>query len=310
MQKNVLAIDCGGTLIKTGLVSSEGKILDQCSIPTDAGRGVEAVLRDLQKLIEKYRQQIVAVGVAYAGTVDPEKGIIFEPPNFPKDWWGLPIVNILTERTRIPVYLENDANLAALGEYWQGEGQGVDVLVVITLGTGVGGGIIIHGNIWNGATGIAGEIGHIMITDHGPRCGCGNIGCLETFASSTAVVRMAREMQGKSAGLACEDLTAEKVYLIAKGGDEAARSVFVTVGQALGNAIAVVAHILGPRKVILTGGGAGAWDLFHGEMQKRFLQRSFYKERETVQIVAAGSGDRSGLLGAAYMALRQSSTLA
>lgn len=308
----VLAIDCGGTFIKAGMVSLKGEILEQSSITTDLQQGMEPVLNNFQKVIEKYKKYISAVGIAYAGPVNPEKGIIMDPPNFPKEWHNLPLVDILYKRTLVPIYLENDANLAALGEYWKGNGQGVDVLVVLTLGTGVGGGIIINGKIWNGATGIAGEIGHIPVATEGPRCGCGNIGCLETFASSTAVVRMAEEMKkSKSSSklTTLENITGEKVYQIATAGDAMAQSIFVKIGRYLGVALAAVTHILGPRRIIITGGGAGAWNLFEEEMKKTFSQKVFQREREVVEIMPGQLKELSGILGAAYLALEKISAV-
>lgn len=297
----VLAIDCGGTFIKAGLVSSQGEICEHRTLPTLPGRGLDTVLIALQKIIEDYRDQIQGVGIAYAGAVDPQEGRILEAPNFPKEWKTLPLTRILQERTGIPISLENDANLAAFGEYWKGAGKGIDVLVAMTLGTGVGGGIVIDGKIWNGATGIAAEIGHIPIAETGPLCGCGNVGCLEAYASSTAVVRMAQEMRLSG----CPDLTAQAVYRLAKAGDPAARAIFAKVGRALGCAIVAVVHLIGPRRVIICGGGAGAWDAFHDEMVKTFQQKAFQREREIVQIVPGQLADQSGILGAAYLAFQK-----
>lgn len=305
----VLGIDCGGTFIKAGLINENGEILDQASLPTDTQRRREAVVGTFQSLIEKYKQEISAVGVAFAAPLDYENGIILEPVNFPKEWHHFPLTKTLMERTQIPIYLQNDAKLAALGEYWKGAGQGVDVLVVLTLGTGVGGGIVFDGKLWLGASKIAGELGHLVIASEGPRCGCGKIGCLETFASCTAVVRMAEEVckqTPKATKLSQETkLTAEKVYQIAQNGDAAAQSVFIHMGQALAKGIANICHVIGPRKIVLTAGGAGAWDQFYPPLMETFANISFQSERDTLQLARGILGERSGILGAAYWALQR-----
>lgn len=302
MSKNVLAIDCGGTFVKAALVNQEGKILERTSFETDFNHGVEPFIKSFVEIIQKYKNSIQGVGIAFAAPLDSEKGIIEEPPNFPKAFHNFPLVQILQEKCGLPICLENDANLAALGEYWKGQGKNTDVLVVMTLGTGVGGGIIIHGKIWGGATGIAGEVGHIPICEDGARCGCGNIGCLETIASSTAVVRMAKENQNKSSLASLAKFSAEDVYKAAMAGDAVAKEVFVKVGKALGKGIVSISHILGPEKVILTGGGAGAWELFAPTMKETVNQMCFQKEKRLLKIIPSDLQGNSGILGAACLA--------
>lgn len=306
--KRVLGIDCGGTFIKAGLISDQGEILDQTALPTDPGQGREGVLFTFEKLIGKYKNQIEAVGIGFAAPLDWEAGIILEPVNFPKEWHNFPLVKTLQQRVARPVYLQNDAKVAALGEYWQGAGQGSEVLVVMTLGTGIGGGIIIHGNLWLGATKIAGEVGHITIASDGPVCGCGQRGCLETYASCTAIVRIAKELAQSSQQptlLANEpNLTADKVYQIAKKGDAVAKSLFVQAGQSLAKGIVNICRTLGPQRIVLTGGGAGAWDLLYPPLEEAFAKIAFKNER-SVQIVRGVLGDKSGMLGAAYFVFQR-----
>lgn len=308
-KRQVIGIDCGGTFIKAGLLNEDGEILEQASYPTNVNQGVDGVLATFEEIVTKYKANTQAVGIGFAAPLDAEAGIILEAVNFPKEWHNFPLVDKLTSRVHLPVYLANDAKVAALGEYWKGAGANIGVLVVLTLGTGVGGGIIIQGKVWSGATGIAGELGHIHIGDNGPLCGCGKNGCLETLASSTAVVRMAQELGNKlkkATKLYSEqNLTAAQVYQIAMAGDEAARSIFNQVGQALGKGIATMCHILGPQCVVLTGGGAGAWELFYPPLYDTFNKMTFQRERDTVKIVRGVLGDKSGLLGAAYLALQK-----
>lgn len=299
----VLAVDCGGTFLKAALVDRQGQITNKTSIPTLLE--LDSFLKNFELLISQYHSQIAAVGIAFAGPISADAGLIGEPPNFPKEFHNLPLTKVLEERCHIPVALENDANLAALGEYWKGPRFSDQIMMAITLGTGVGSGIIIGGKIWNGATGIAGEVGHIPVADIGPTCGCGNIGCLETFASSTAVVRMAKEMvaqKAKTMLAEIQDITAKDVFDAAMQGDAVARKIFDKVGEALGRGIASVVHILGVGKIILTGGGAGAYEMFEPVMKATYQKMLFKQERSAVQIFASTLQGHSGVLGAGYLA--------
>lgn len=302
--KYVLAVDCGGTFLKAALVDQDGNICERKSLPTTKLE-VGAFISNFQKLIQDYHDKISAVGIAFAGPVNPIKGLIGEPPNFPKDFHNLPLSDILEERCNLPVALENDANLAALGEYWKGSNFGAQPIIVITMGTGVGSGIIIGGKIWNGTTGVAGEVGHIPLYERGPICGCGNIACLETFASSTAVVRMAKEciasgdiieLSGKS------DITAKDVYDLGIQGHPIAKQIFEKVGIAMGRGIVVIVHVMGIAKIIVTGGGMGAWELFAPFMKATYQKMLFCQERDTVEVLPSTLQGNSGVLGAAYLA--------
>lgn len=299
----VLAVDCGGTFLKIAVIDQQGNISDKTSIPTLLD--LSAFLKSFEDLAHQYHSQISAIGIAFAGPVNSELGLIGEPPNFPKSFHNLPLASILEKRCQIPVALENDANLAALGEYWKGPHFADNILVVITLGTGVGSGIIVNGKIWNGATGIAGEIGHIPVYENGPICGCGNIGCLETFASSTAVVRMAKEMIAQNCATTLskiQDITAKDVYEATLHHDQVACDIFTCVGKALGRGIGTIIHILGVGKIILTGGGAGAYHMFAPSMKATYEKMCFQQERTIVQVIPSTLEGNSGILGAAYLA--------
>ncbi len=305
MSNYVLGIDCGGTFVKVALIDRDGNISERTSFETEVNQGTELFIHSFVSMIEQYKQKICAVGIAFAAPLDPEKGTIEEPPNFPKAFHNFPLVKKLEEKCHIPVFLENDANLAALGEYWKGQGKNSPVLVVITLGTGVGGGIIIHGEIWNGSSGIAGEVGHIPVYDSGPICGCGNIGCLETYASSTAVLRMAKEIQKGSPLCDLKKFSAEDVYKSALSGDTIAKEIFTKVGLALGRGIVNICHVIGPDKIILTGGGSGAWDLFAPAMKETVAKMCFKKEKSILQILPSDLQGNSGILGAGYLAWKK-----
>ncbi|NUM34432.1 MAG: ROK family protein [Candidatus Brocadiae bacterium] len=305
MSNYVLAIDCGGTFVKVALIDKQGNISERNSFETELNQGTEVFVDKFAYIVNQYKSKICAAGIAFAAPLDPDKGTIEEPPNFPKSFHNFPLIKKLEEKCHIPFFLENDANLAALGEYWLGQGKNSSVLVVITLGTGVGGGIIINGEIWNGSSGIAGEVGHIPVYDNGPVCGCGNIGCLETFASSTAVVRMAKEIREGSPLCSLKKFTAEDVYKAALSGDSLAKQIFVKVGNALGKGIVSICHVLGPEKIILTGGGSGAWDLFSPSMKETISQMCFKKEKNILQILPSDLQGNSGILGAGYLAWKK-----
>ena len=206
-----------------------------------------------------------------------------------------------------PVRLENDANAAAVGEMWRGAGQGYSTLICVTLGTGVGGGIILDGKLWRGADGSAGEVGHIGIDPFaGVPCPCGSQGCLEVYASATAIVRMTREAKPRypdSVLQDTEDLTSAKVYEAGKEGDELALEVFRQMGVYLGIGLASLINLLNPQIIVIGGGLANGWELFEKHMHQQVIERAFPIPAASVRIVRAQCGDDAGLLGAAWLAL-------
>ena len=212
---------------------------------------------------------------------------------------------MLAERLGWPVVLENDANAAAMGEMWLGAARGCLHVVSVTLGTGVGGGIVLGGKVWRGAHGSAGEIGHTTVDPFsGLKCKCGNTGCLELFASATAIVRMARESlaQFPQATLSAEGLTAEKVYDAGRQGDELALSVFKRAGKYLGIGLASLMSVLDPEIIVINGGVVNGWDLFAPDMYQEVAERAFQATAQQVKIARAECGDNAGLLGAARLA--------
>jgi glucokinase len=205
----------------------------------------------------------------------------------------------LQRRLGWPVFLENDANAAAVGEMWLGAARGCTDVMSVTLGTGVGGGVILGGKLWRGSHGSAGEIGHTTVDPFsGLKCKCGNTGCLELFASATAIVRMARE-------LGMKELTAEEVYEAGGNGDQRAVSVFNRFGMYLGIGLANLINLIDPQIIVITGGAANGWDLFANEMYRQVGERAFRATAQQVKIARAECGDNAGLLGAARLALEQ-----
>jgi glucokinase len=248
---------------------------------------------------------ISAISVVVPGTVNVADGVVVKAPNVPcLD--GFRLAAALESELDWPVILENDANAAAIGEQWRGAGQGYRTLICVTLGTGVGGGIILDGKPWRGVDGSAAEIGHIGVDPFGGvPCTCGSRGCLEVYASATAIVRMTREARPRYPSSILhntEDLTSQKVYEAGKEGDELAMEVFRRMGVYLGIGLASLINVLNPEIVVIGGGLSNGWDLFEKHMHQQVIERAFPIPARRVKIVRAQCGDDAGLLGAAKLA--------
>ena len=246
-----------------------------------------------------------AVSVVVPGTVNVAEGVVVKAPNVPcLD--GFRLAAALESELDWPVILENDANAAAIGEMWQGAGRGHRTLICVTLGTGVGGGIILDGKLWRGADGSAAEIGHIGVDPFaGVACMCGSRGCLEVYASATAIVRMTREARPRYPNSVLhntEDLTSAKIYQAGMEGDELAIEVFRRMGVYLGIGLASLINVLNPEIVVIGGGLSNGWELFAKHMHQQVIERAFPIPARRVKIVRAQCGDDAGLLGAARLA--------
>ncbi len=301
-----IGIDLGGTNLRAAAIDKDGKMLEKISGSTPVASGPGPVVDDMAQSVEKLREKfgrddLVGIGAGVPGNIDMAKGVIV-------GWGNMPIFNgyamrdELSKRLGTKVILENDANAAALGEQWMGAGRGVDDLVLLTLGTGIGGGIIVDGRILHGQIGMAGEVGHITISPNGNPCGCGNRGCLEKHASATAVSAMARLL-----GLG-HDLTSQQVYDLAVHGNDRAKEIFKVMGEALGIALAGLINIFNFPLFLLGGGVVAAWDFFApamlAEVERRsFTYRSTLKTMPT-RIEAAKLGGDAGLYGAACLQLQ------
>ena len=245
--------------------------------------------------------------------MDAARGIVFSPPNLP-GWENYPVRSEIESLVGSSVFLENDANAAALGEKWLGLGKYVNSLCMLTLGTGVGGGVVLDGKIWHGFLGMAGELGHIVVSENGFKCPCGGHGCLETEASASAVVRKAREVlaEGRSPALAkasqnVPELTSALVYEIAKAGDPACREIFQSVGKYLGIAMAGLVNALNLPLYVVGGGAANAWDLFAPAMMEEVRVRSLVFREASTRIEKSVLKGDAGLCGAAYLPLQAGS---
>ena len=307
-QKLVFAADLGGTYLRVALVDESGKIHHQAKQRTPKGDSPDCVVNALASAAEKWRSEdgrrIAAASIMVPGTVDNENAVVVQAPNLPA-LAGFPLKAVLEERFGWPVLLENDANAAAVGEMWMGAARGCRDLVSVTLGTGVGGGVILDGELWRGAHGSAGEIGHSTVDPFsGLKCKCGNVGCLEMFASATAIVRMTREDLPRfpKSVLHREELTAERVYDAGRDGDELALSIFKRFGVYLGIGLANLINIIDPEIIVIAGGAVNGWDLFARDMEREVNERAVRVTAQQVKIAVAECGDNAGLLGAARLA--------
>jgi glucokinase len=299
MSKYSIGVDLGGTNLRVAAVDETGKMLDKIATSTHLKGGRDAVLTEMVNAIEGLRTRLgehslAGVGVGVPGFIQMDKGIIVGSPNLP-EFNHYPVRDEIGRRLGAPVILENDANAAALGEKWIGAGRDVSDLVLLTLGTGVGGGIIIGGRVLRGQTGAAGELGHMTVSPNGYPCGCGNHGCLEKQASATAISVMARLV-----GLG-PNLTAEDVYKLAVAGDGNAKLVFRSMGEALGVALASLINIFNFPLYLLSGGPLPAWDFFAPAMLAEVERRSFTFRNAPTRIERAALGNEAGLYGAAYL---------
>jgi glucokinase len=299
MAEYSIGIDLGGTNLRAAAIDRQGNMLGKIAGSTQLSAGREAVVEDMVASIRDLRQRLgadslVGVGVGVPGFIILEKGIITGSPNLP-GFDNFPIRDDIEQKLGAPVVLENDANAAALGEKWMGAGRDHNDLVLLTLGTGIGGGIISGGRVLHGFVGMAGELGHTTVNPTGNPCGCGNQGCLEKHASATAVVSMARMM-----GLG-DRLTSEEVYRLALAGDDKAKAIFIAMGQALGTALATFCSIFNFPLYLLSGGMLPAWDLFAPTMIAECRRRSFVFRNTDTRIDKATLGNEAGLYGAAYL---------
>lgn len=307
MREYSIGVDLGGTNLRAATVSSDGELLDKISGKTELSEGRDAVIADMVEAIVTLRDRQAAgprfagVGIGVPGFIEIEKGLIVGSNNLP-EFDGFPVRGEIERRLGTQVILENDANAAALGEKWIGAGRDVNDLVLLTLGTGIGGGIISGGRVIHGQIGMAGELGHMTVIPGGNPCGCGNYGCLEKHASATAIASMARLM---SLG---EDLSSEAVYRIAtdtsdKVSSERARMIFHAMGTALGIAIGNLINIFNFPLYLLSGGPLPAWDLFAPPMMAEIELRSFTYRNSKTRVERAILGNEAGLYGAAYLPL-------
>lgn len=314
MAKNRIGIDVGGTNVKIALVDSDGKIGYSNTIPTRAEMGYEytinnmkQAIRDLMTETKLSAKDIEGIGFGLPGQVDFKSGIVRLITNIP-GWVEIPLAKMIEDEFHIPTRIDNDVRCAALGELNFGAGKGCENLICITVGTGIGSGLIINGKLVRGASNAAGEIGHIKLQMHdGPICGCGDTGCLEAFASGPSIVAMAEEyiMGGKSTkyremangGAITPFIVAEA----AKAGDPVARRIFTRMGEYIGIGMASVVNLLNPERIIVGGGVADAGDILLTPLKETIKKRAMKIAGETVEVVPAQLGNTAGVIGASLL---------
>ena len=310
MGKYCFGIDVGGTSIKCGLFQTDGILMEKWEIPTRKENNGEAILPDIAKtILDKIEErkldkaEIDGVGIGVPGPVN-DKGEVLCAVNL---FWGFKAVTKeLTELTGLPSMAGNDANVAALGEAWKGAAAGAKNVIMVTLGTGVGGGIILDGRIISGSHGAGGEIGHAAVQhDETEKCNCGNRGCLEQYASATGIVRLATEKlesETRSTLLKKEELSAKAVFDAVKEGDEVATEIATEMGEYLGHALANIAAVLDPAIFVIGGGVSKAGDVLLPFIEKPFKDRAFFAS-QNVKFALATLGNDAGICGAAKMVL-------
>ena len=308
MKRKFLGIDIGGTNLRGKIISEKGDALGEKKTLSEAHMGIYRLMENLAGFIEEFAgEEISAIGIGIPGTVDRRNGTLVQAPNIAntKDF---PFTEALLDRigTNTPVFVENDASCAALGEHRAGAGRGSGSMVMITLGTGFGGGIILDGRLWSGEDGFAGEVGHMAIDPSGPLCACGGRGCVETYVSQVAIKRIVREhaeLREKLAGTE-ESAIPERLAELAREKDRAAISVWNDFGTNLGVGISILVNVLDVKTVVVGGGLSGAWELFIGKTLEEAERRCLGGAARGLKIKRAVLGDDSGVLGACYVAKR------
>ena len=310
--KYVFGVDIGGTTVKLGFFDTEGTILEKWEIPTRKDLGGKYILPDIAEsitnlLMEKgiEKKDVAGVGVGVPGPVDAD-GVVFKAVNL--GWDIFSVSNTLSELINLPVKAGNDANVAALGEMWKGGGKGHDDLVAVTLGTGVGGGIIVQGKLLAGATGAGGEIGHIHVEDNETdRCGCGKQGCLEQYGSATGIVRIANRVLAatdETSVLREGELTAKAVCDAAKAKDAVAIKVMEQFGEYLGRGLAAIACVVNPEVFVIGGGVSKAGEMLFDYIRPNYEKYVFHGSKST-KFALATLGNDAGIVGAARLVLEQ-----
>jgi glucokinase len=301
-----IGADVGGTTIKMGLFSDVGELLEKWEMPTRTENQGENILPDIVESIEKKREErhgnIMGIGVGIPGPVTDD-GVVLKCANL--GWDVFSVKNKLAGMTGVGnVKVGNDANIAALGEMWRGGGRGYDSIVMVTLGTGVGGGIIQKGRIMTGSRGAAGEIGHIKVEAHETElCGCGNRGCLEQYASASGIVRMAKKGDFSNSCLAAlDEITSKDIFDGAKAGDSYCRELVERFGHYLGVALSNVAHVVDPEAFVIGGGVSAAGQIILDVVKKNYEANAMYAIRDK-EFHLAELGNDAGIYGAVRMVL-------
>lgn len=310
-KKYVIGVDLGGTKIYTALVDLDGNMIKEKTVETLVAEGEQAVANRIMDTIEYViedidKDLIKAIGIGSPGPLDVKKGIIVENSNLP--FKNFEIVKVIQERFELPTYLDNDANVATLGEFMFGAGKGSENMVYITVSTGVGGGAVLNGKLYRGSTGNALEVGHMTVSTEGPRCGCGNVGCAESFASGTAIGKRAKEAVTTNVATALkkyDNVTAKEVFIEASNGDRVSQEILNTALTYLGITVGNVITNFDPQKVVLGGGVINGGEIVIETVKREVEARCLKPFVENCSIEKAILGGKAGVLGAAALAITE-----
>ena len=314
MKKYRIGVDIGGTNIKIALVDFDGKIAYSNTVPTRAEMGYEAGVNNIKQAIKDLMQEtnqdsktIEAIGFGLPGQIDYKSGIVKNLPNIP-GWVNIPLAKMIEDEFSIPTKLDNDVRCAALGELNFGAGKGCENLICITVGTGIGSGIVLNGKLVRGAANAAGEIGHIkMSINDGPLCGCGDYGCLEAYASGPAIVSMAREYISGGKSAKYKEMAPDGVitpYIVAQSalqGDAVSIQIFKQIGKIIGVGLSSVINLLNPEKIIIGGGVADAGEILLEPIRQTILDRAMPIQAQSVEVVNAQLANTAGVIGASLL---------
>ena len=314
MKKYRIGVDVGGTNVKIALVDLDGKIAYSNTVPTRAEMGYEAGVNNIKQAIKDIMQEsnqssktIEAIGFGLPGQIDYKEGVVKNLPNIP-GWVDIPLSKIIEDEFQIPTKLDNDVRCAALGELNFGAGKGCENLICITVGTGIGSGIILNGKLVRGAANAAGEIGHIkMQMNGGPLCGCGDYGCFEAFASGPAIVTMAKEYISGGKSAKYKEMATDGIitpYIVAQAalqGDTVSIQIFKQIGKIIGIGLASVVNLLNPEKIIIGGGVADAGEILLEPIRQTIQDRAMPIQAKSVKVVPAQLANAAGVIGASLL---------
>jgi len=313
-ERLLLGVDLGGSAVKYGLITSEGAIVDHGKIPTLVERGPEDILHRIACALDELlardgrrRTDILAVGFGSPGPLSTQRGVVIDTPNL--QWKDVPVQATLEQDLGLPLVLHNDANAAAYGEFWKGAGREAQIMVLYTLGTGVGGGICLNNDLLVGPGENAGELGHMVLDPHGPQCPCGHFGCLEAFSAAKAIVRdmLIAIASGEETSLKAVDqaaITAKRIFEAARDGDAVARRLFHRAGWCLGLASGNLVNVLNAEMFVFGGAMSGAWEILHPAILEGARASAMAMPFEEIKFVRAELGENAGMIGAAGLALR------
>ena len=307
----VIGIDLGGTKIYTAVVDLEGKIISEETVATNAAEGEQAVLNRILGTVETALKNVdisnvKAIGIGSPGPLDVKNGIIVNSANLP--FKNFNIVQPLKEKYNLPTFLDNDANVATLGEFMFGAGKGTENMVFVTASTGIGGGAVLNGKLYRGNTANALEIGHMTVMVNGPRCGCGNAGCAEALGSGTAIMKRGREAVSSNANTTLKnytEVTSKEVFEEAAKGDRVSKEIIDTALSYLGIAVANIVNIFDPEKVVVGGGVTNGGQIVFDKIQQEVDNRCLKAISENCVIEKAVLGGKAGVLGAAALAIME-----